>query len=66
MKSYKTIEKGANISRYIHIPPEFIGLDLEIEIRPAKKQRKGFAEFLSDSFIVDEYKHFNREELNER
>lgn len=62
-QAYRTIEKGRNIYKFIHIPKEFIDLELEIEVKPVKKRK--FSEFLTDSYSVKAYKHFTREEINE-
>lgn len=38
MNSYTIIKKGTSIQHCIDIPPEFLDQDLEIIIRPVKKE----------------------------
>ncbi len=67
MKTYKIVEYGRDIYRYISIPKELIDYELEITIKPIKKKSGSiFAEFLKDKEKVKKYKKLTREELNER
>jgi len=67
MKTYKIVEYGRDIYRFISIPKELIDYELEITIRPIKSRSGSiFGEFLKDKEKVARYKKFTREELNER
>ena len=67
MKTYKIIEDGRDIYRFVSIPKELIDYELEITIRPIRKNMGSiFSEFLKDKERVEKYKTFSREELNER
>lgn len=67
MKTYKIVEYGRDIYRFVSIPKELIDYELKITIRPIKKSSGSiFDEFLKDKEKVVRYKKFIREELNER
>ncbi len=50
MKSFRTIEKGRDVYRFIRIPKEYSDMGLEIKIKPVKKSVTKFSHTGKEKF----------------
>jgi len=66
MKIYSTVVSGKEVSKFIRIPDEFKEMELEVVVRPVRKNKERFAGLFMNPVRVKRISILSRAEIHER
>ena len=66
MKIYSTVVSGKEVSKFIRIPDEFKEMELEVVLRPVRKNKERFAGLFMNPVRVKRISIPSRDEIHER